>query len=389
MNDFESDPNTIIFPEGRRFNCLLCGRCCKTWRITVSRTAAKRLRNTFFYKNLKKIYPQIPLISFNNNKQEGFISKINDQCIFSENNLCGIHKYLSSALKPSACRNFPFLLFKTPVGVFTGLSYHCPAIQSNYGAPVEQMKDELHAFLNKDGETIASFYSSADIDDNLSVSWEGYMLLEKFLIESFEEDIYTGITKFLDILIRICHTGAKIGAEYIQPSEIIQIIEEISCRDNLDETVLFKMQYQYILSIIAILEMFHRAVLPGSIDIIRYGGILHSDTFEKTLTIKPLHEYMKIDSSHSAEEEIKEYLKHLVWRKFLLRDNSILLNATALSLIPPVFAWYSHVSTAAENRTVAALEDTRRALGIVDLYFQHLDILQTVFVSLKNNLLDL
>jgi len=121
----------INVPEGTRFTCQSCGRCCQGWTVPVDQETVNRLR-----KHEWGGEPFEPL------KGGGYpyrIKLVEGRCFFlDQQNRCRIHNEISHDAKPPACRAFPLSVVDVAGKQYARLSYWCPTVQANTGRPLEQ-----------------------------------------------------------------------------------------------------------------------------------------------------------------------------------------------------------------------------------------------------------
>jgi lysine-N-methylase len=61
----------------------------------------------------------------------------------TDDGLCLVHATLGLAAKPFAGRLFPFTFLRTPVGVFVGVRFNCPAVVRGIGPALEEQRPDI------------------------------------------------------------------------------------------------------------------------------------------------------------------------------------------------------------------------------------------------------
>ncbi len=281
----------IIFPEGIFYNCNLCGKCCKTWLVTIESDTCRKLKRTWFYRKLKKKYPGLEIIKKDSTNKMVLLEKIDNECIMLENELCQIHGNLGNSLKPLACRMFPFIFGVTPRGYYMGVSHHCPMIRENKGLPLEKHYKEIMDII-KTGH----FEKPSDtlqLTSDLVIDWDGYFFIEEFIEKC--------ITKS-GVLLGTWEAMSSIAAFNLMEKERNKSkasMAEIKHYFQIPPPAMMKRdeafnhhQVVFTASIITILELWARSVKNELSEIVLKGGLLPSDTFEKEIQIKSIGEYL-------------------------------------------------------------------------------------------------
>lgn len=377
----------VIFPEGIFYDCNLCGKCCKTWLVTIDSDTCRKLKRTWFYRKLKKKYPGLEIIKNDSAHKMGLIAKIDNECVMLENNLCQIHGNLGCSLKPLACRMFPFIFGITPRGFYMGVSYHCPMIRENKGIPLEGYSEEIQEIiktghLEKPSETL-------QLTSDLAINWDGYFFIEEFIDKCITNS---------GALLGTWEAMSTIAAFALMEKEKNRTkasMEDITRYFQIPPPALMKRdeafnqhQVAFTGSIITILELWDRSMKNELSEIVLNGGVLQSDTFEKEIKVKPFSDYLSIEPPLWDEPVFLEYMKHLLWRKHLNSFNTIFQGVTALHFMPLIFCWYSNASAVSENRSHPTINNMKSAMGIIDLYFHHLRHINMFYEKFAGDILE-
>lgn len=120
----------INIPEGTRFTCQSCGRCCQGWTVPVDEETVKRLR--------AHDWGGEPFEPLKGSSHPYRIRLVNDRCFFLDaKNHCRIHNEISYEAKPAGCRAFPLAVLEVAGAQYARLSYWCPTVVANEGKLLE------------------------------------------------------------------------------------------------------------------------------------------------------------------------------------------------------------------------------------------------------------
>jgi Fe-S-cluster containining protein len=100
-------------------------------------------------------------------------------CVFhNAERKCALHSAFGPTVKPIPCRAFPFRYCETPGGVYVGLSFVCPTVRENIGAPLTEQISQLEL-----GHSISQVKNQAPaiilLHDNLALTWDEYLQIEQ------------------------------------------------------------------------------------------------------------------------------------------------------------------------------------------------------------------
>lgn len=170
----------------QRYECTGCGRCCRaSWTIAVDDQAESGVRTSQAYERKKRQgYRPLQIV-----EERLALSKAPDNtCVFLDSDdRCELHQELGGPAKPIVCQTYPYLFIETPDGVFTALSYACPAVLESQGDWVEQSRDSLTTFLTArwsdvpQGPVVGSLI---EVCRGQTITWEEYQQLEFKLLEA-------------------------------------------------------------------------------------------------------------------------------------------------------------------------------------------------------------
>ncbi|MDQ7778263.1 MAG: YkgJ family cysteine cluster protein [Planctomycetota bacterium] len=142
--------STLLLPLGARFNCALCGECCKRWDITFSEREFAELKA----RDWVSLFPELAgEVLFEREKRDRwfgprtyrFALQENKACAFLEadSGKCRMHARFGGNIKPLVCRFFPFTFTEASVGTFVGLRFNCPAVVAGSGQSLEAQREDI------------------------------------------------------------------------------------------------------------------------------------------------------------------------------------------------------------------------------------------------------
>ena len=130
----------LHLPPGIRYECIQCGRCCRSLEVLLTDAEHERLTAHDWSGRVPDYSPER---FFARPQRTG-------ACRFlSDAGLCEVHATLGLAAKPFAGRLFPFTFLSTPVGAFVGVRFNCPAVIRGVGPAVETRRGDLQRLFNE------------------------------------------------------------------------------------------------------------------------------------------------------------------------------------------------------------------------------------------------
>jgi len=137
----------LFLPPGVRYTCIRCGDCCRSLEVTMSDAEHERLLAHDWWGQLPDYAPErfFARIRRPRGKQAWRLRPLpGGPCRFlGDDNLCRVHATLGLAAKPFAGRLFPFTFLVTPVGVFVGCRFNCPAVVRGKGPELEEQRRHI------------------------------------------------------------------------------------------------------------------------------------------------------------------------------------------------------------------------------------------------------
>ncbi|HPD17235.1 MAG TPA: YkgJ family cysteine cluster protein [Planctomycetota bacterium] len=178
----------LILPPGVRYTCLRCGACCRTLEVTLTDAERGRLLAHDWSAEVPGFTEERVFA-----RRRGAAGKqvwrlrprADGACVFlTGENLCRVHARLGYAAKPFAGRVFPFGFVVTPVGVFVGCRFNCPAVVRGKGPTLAEQRGEIQRLFAE----YAATYEPPREDDQVrffghwKVSWRDVLRIEEQLV---------------------------------------------------------------------------------------------------------------------------------------------------------------------------------------------------------------
>lgn len=144
------DEQPLLTPEGIRYNCEGCGRCCAGWSVGMTQEDYDRIKHV----DWGEVHPDLKGKELFIHREAEFKAgtvqhphytapRADGTCSFLINKLCAIHGHLGEDQKPLTCRIFPYSFVETPSGIYTGVVYNSMAAAKNVGKLLSEQEDEL------------------------------------------------------------------------------------------------------------------------------------------------------------------------------------------------------------------------------------------------------
>ncbi len=259
--------------------------------------------------------------------------------LLDDEGLCSIHKEFGLESKPLSCQEFPFYIAPTPNGFYLGASFLCYAVQNRLGRWVEEDRERAESVLASYlDETSYSGYGDPAVKliDQVEMSWEEYLVWEEQLTCRLGEE---------DLFVR-----AAFEVLNISPSQ--------------DQFVfLYSIVKMVIVSAISLIEAGREPEITNQIGTaIGAGQGYYSPRLKQEVPV--------FHCPPVFVEEVRYYLEHVLFRKFLLRGDLIgqLLFMEVKARLLDFFTWQRAILRGLAEPT---LEDYHQALITVEREVLH------------------
>ncbi len=147
----------LFLPPGVRYTCLRCGLCCRSLEVTLTEAERERLAARDWTAELPRYSPRglFARLRGARGKQAWRLRPKPDGCcpMLTDDKLCRVHAKLGYAAKPFAGRVFPFQFVVTPVGVFVGCRFDCPAVVRGEGEELEKQRGDIRRLYEEYART--------------------------------------------------------------------------------------------------------------------------------------------------------------------------------------------------------------------------------------------
>lgn len=180
----------LFLPADQHFECTSCGRCCKaSWTIAVDAQAEPGIRASQAFQARERA-GFVPLVTVED--RLALARALDQSCVFlDEKNMCDLHSELGGTGKPIVCQTFPYLLLQTPEGIYTTLSYACPAALNGEGPPLERARADLENLL---GARWSDMPQGTPVGEKVEIlrdrwlPWQDYLQLEREILAAFSPE---------------------------------------------------------------------------------------------------------------------------------------------------------------------------------------------------------
>lgn len=240
-------PLPLLIPQGIRYNCQGCGRCCTGYAAGLSEADYQRIKDFDWGSH----YPQLAgkeLFSHREKEHAAGLSlyphhtRTNEkgECIFLIDNLCSIHSTLGELEKPGMCKLFPYTFVPTPSGIYVGVAMNSMAAVRNIGQLLTEQREHLeriwHIAVEQErahgaSQQVASYADSLTAENMANVqydvnlvagiplTWEQYLLIEARILRVVQTDefpnvfhVFLAISDVLAEAFRLKTANADINA---------------------------------------------------------------------------------------------------------------------------------------------------------------------------------
>ena len=337
----------LIFPEGQKFECSQCGKCCRSaWKASVDLSRLHQMNVAPEPTKLAKKHCITPLRVL----EDGRIvtNETSDgTCVFleEETSLCGLQ---DSGLKPKSCLQFPFILRETPDGIMVGVSYLCSSIQKNEGRPLEEYSEEIREFLMDRAPTVVP--KNVLISWGRGVTWEKCSQLEDFLLSG--SSVVDKIRQLRWYLADWLHKPQALDFTLSGPipREWLIVLES-----QMSQYLIAQLEFAYFKS--------HQETFD---DLLDNKTVQLWKTRWKGKAQEVLAQY-NVEYVPWLQEEIERFLRALIQRKFLISQVPLYHNLLILTTLPRILRFYTAVNASRRGATEISREDYFKALDWIEL----------------------
>ncbi len=146
-----------------RFDCAMCGECCRAdWLVTVDEAGYRRNAALFARTGNKEEFAAafIPLQGSGPGEYAYIAKQPQGGCWFLEDNRCRLHRTAGHSHLDGVCQLFPRYPMNTTRGVELTLSFSCPEVirLASRQAPLEIIRSDRPPFAVLEGSFVAEVY---------------------------------------------------------------------------------------------------------------------------------------------------------------------------------------------------------------------------------------
>ncbi len=271
----------MLIPEGIRYNCQGCGRCCSGWPVGLTEKDYARVKDV----DWGSLHPELAGKELFRHRDKEFAggdslyphyttAREDGGCSFLIDNLCFIHGTLGEDSKPSMCKLFPYTFTVTPSGIYVGLVYGSMAAVRNLGnllseqrpmlermwqVQVEYERSQGHvpdAVVRAASSLTAESLSAVEFKINLTagipLAWQEYLAVEEALTSVIHCEGHADFTRALLACSRLLSEALRLkssGGDLRQLKELQPALSaalpagSAAARATVAEELLFRALY--------------------------------------------------------------------------------------------------------------------------------------------------
>lgn len=380
----------LIFPEGYRYDCGSCTKCCRTvWNVHVDPRAYKKVVGSPLYDRMKAEHGDDPIKMAEIKGEKTALAMVNKGgCIFlSADRKCSIHREMGVDAKPLGCREFPFLPVPTPDGVVVGLSFYCSAVQAGHGRSVEAHAEEVAGFLKEYNYDRVGFEPIA-LDTRHAITWDALKGLEATAREWIAADLHQGVWDLAMRIAQAVHRLSEAPDGTISDETWHRVLAETT-RIQPDE-ILAQVERMFLYGVMGVLESSTPDECKRNGEALFSRGTLRSGSFGKDIDLAQFDDFRGRFDARWSLAEFRRYFEQLLFRKFLAQKRPLMDNAAAFYLALPLLECYRDLSAYGSGKLQPDIQDVRNAFDVVERGFvMHANSMDPFFAELARTHLKL
>ncbi|HEY9785140.1 MAG TPA: YkgJ family cysteine cluster protein [Candidatus Obscuribacterales bacterium] len=237
----------LVIPEGIRYNCQGCGRCCSGWAVGLTDEDYDRVKDVDWGALHPDLKDKELFVSRREEFKQGLSlypqytkARPDGTCPFLIDNLCFIHSKFGEPTKPGMCKLFPYTFVPTPSGIYVGVVYNSMASVRNLGDLLSNQRPMLEETwrltvnqeraqgrASQQESTVAASVKAADLKGvqfnvnlvpGVALSWDEYLHIDKKLISVIQSvdyknvfDIFMALGDVMVEALRLKNKGADLS----------------------------------------------------------------------------------------------------------------------------------------------------------------------------------
>jgi Fe-S-cluster containining protein len=382
---------TVRFPPGARWACHGCGTCCRDfWELPATDEDVERISALPLEELGGGLGPDAPFEPVPGDPTRQGLRRIEGRCCFLDDQTrCRLHSEFGANAKPLPCREFPFLWVRAPDGVYAGMSFVCPSVIANQGAPIEEREAWARDCL---GHPFAALSTPETIEltEGLALSWEEYALIEEGLTRllgrkeiDLEDRLIAGSVwlGMLDLFLRQTRDETP-----VEPIEAIRHFSDSTERDGYERVLRIArapahsptMHRMFLGMLIAFRNSLGvrqgRARVVGSIlwNYLRHAlrlGRIRLAPLDRTFAYRDFRRTTFDPRAEWAESLLSRYLTHMIFRKDLARRGEIRGGYHILLIAYAMIRWHAVALAAERGASEVGREDLERAVSLTEKHY--------------------
>ncbi len=348
----------LHFLPGQNYDCVRCAKGCRhDWRIHVDPEARGRIAGSALEAS---VLDGTPHASSMQEEADGSVTmrRREGHCVYlQDDNLCGIHAVLGVECKPLGCRRFPFMIQPTPDGIVVGVSYFCTAAQQNVGRPLAEHADHVREMLRHYRIPMVGD-RPLDVYGESRMEWPAYRVLDGFLMDGAPEPATAAALWALGTLLAA-------DAPDLSADSVSAALLHAAAAPLQDDLFAYTARL-FAFTLIGTVEAAGSDQGDTWTEALMTGGSARFDRFGWSgRTYEVEDRAARLPSW--VDDEVRRYLRMLVFRKFLALQRPLLDNLVGLYLAPRLFRFYTALSGHARAAAAVEPSDVWRAMDVLEL----------------------
>ena len=351
----------VHFAPDQNYDCVMCGRGCKTaWQIKVASDEAERIQE----------HP-LGLRVINQNgsafdkTDDGYVIHFPNleepRCGFLlDDNRCEIHAELGIDAKPVTCQQFPFMMTKTPEGIFVGASFFCTSVRENSGRPLSAHEPWLMERMKK-GVRATIIGDEVPMTEERPAPWSDYWAFEQELSRRVAEQ---GVELTVQQALVLVALSGLDGASLVEGWNDFELEDPPlggklgsaldTCHFGLIKLFLEERTPERLQTLDAAFDAGQPLSMP------EFGW---NDSWFQLLR------FQQQALGDRFEDDIDRWVAMQIHRKALICDRPLLNNLWILALVPRFVRSYAALLARRAGRTEASRDDYYEALSTAESQF--------------------
>jgi Fe-S-cluster containining protein len=202
----------LVIPEGIRYNCQACGRCCSGWAVGLTESDWQKVKDV----DWSSLHPELKDKELFVHREEEFEKGLSlyphftkarpdGRCSFLVDGLCFMHSHLGEDSKPGVCKLLPYTYVPTPSGIFVGVTYNSMASVRNIGELLSNQVPMLEQTWRRVVDQQMNMGKASELEAQQATS----VTVENMSAIRFQVNLMAGIPltwdEYLTIENNLCH----------------------------------------------------------------------------------------------------------------------------------------------------------------------------------------